>query len=105
MLTLGKEPALAEDLERFVLRRCAAQLIQEHGIDIEEDGFVRGVYHGELTRFAPGVYGPLAKTNPTAYLEREIEFLREKLQDKAAHLRSSLTHIFKAQKPQIVMFL
>ena len=47
----GKEPALAEDLEGFVLKSCTAQLNSKHGIDIEENDFVRGVYHSELARF------------------------------------------------------
>jgi hypothetical protein len=104
-IDFGKEPALAEDLESFVLRRCSSQLLDDHGIDIEENGFVRGVYHGELLRFSRGIYAGLAGKNPDAYLNREIEFLREKLQDKAAHLRACLTHIFKAHRRQIVIFL
>ena len=68
-------------------------------------GFVRGVYHGELVRFSRGIYVKLAETDPGEYLNREIEFLHEKLQDKAAHLRACLTHISKAHKRQIVIFL
>ncbi len=101
----GKEPALAEDLESFVLRRCSSQLLAEHCIDVEEDNFVRGVYHGELIRFRKGIYGALAIKNPELYLEREIEFLRDKLQDKAAHFRACLTHLSKAHKRQVVIFL
>ncbi len=101
----GKEPALAEDLEDFVLRRCADQLLKDHRIDIEENNFVRGVYHSELTRFRKGIFGTLAQTNPAAYGEKEIEFLREKLQNKAAHLRACLNHISKGHLRQIVIFL
>jgi hypothetical protein len=101
----GKEPALAEDLESFVLRRCAAQLASDHNIDIEENGFVRGVYHGELGRFSKGIYGQFVESNPEFYLQKEIEFLENKLADRAAHLRSSLEHISKARKRQIVVFL
>ncbi len=101
----GKEPAIAEDLEGFVLRRCAAQLSSDHHTDIEEDGFVRGVYHGELARFKKGIYGRFATTNPDLFAEKEIEFLQGKLVDRAAHLRASLEHISKARKRQIVIFL
>jgi hypothetical protein len=58
-IDFGKEPAIAGDLEGFVLRSCAAQLLGEHGIDIDDNGFVRGVYHGDLIRFRRGIWGPL----------------------------------------------
>jgi len=101
----GKEPALAEDLQSFVLRRCAAQLSSDHNVDIEENGFVRGVYYGELARFKKGIYGQFAQSNPELYLQKEIEFLENKLADRGAHLRSSLEHISKGRKRQIVVFL
>jgi len=104
-IDFGKEPALAENLEAFVLSSCAAQLYKAHGIDIEENGFVRGVYHGELLRFGKGIYGSLAASNPTAYADKELEFLSSKLADRAAHLRACLTHISKGHKRQIVVFL
>lgn len=104
-IDFGKEPALAGDLENFVLSRCSAQLLKDNGIDIEANNFVRGVYHGDLIRFSRGIYSPLSKTNPEAYAEKETEFLREQLQNKSGHLRASLNHISKAQRRQIVIFL
>ncbi|MDG7001989.1 MAG: hypothetical protein JRN15_23055, partial [Nitrososphaerota archaeon] len=104
-IDFGKEPALAENLEGFVLSSCAAQLYKAHKIDIEENGFVRGVYHGELLRFRKGIYGSLAETDPAAFSVKEIEFLSSKLNDRAAHLRACLTHISKGHKRQIVVFL
>jgi hypothetical protein len=104
-IDFGREPALAEDLENFVLRRCADQLRDQHRIDIDEDGFVRGVYHAELARFGKGIYGPLAAEDPSAYSQKEIGFLEEKLKQRAAHLRACLTHISKAHLRQVVIFL
>ena len=104
-IDFGKEPALAGDLENFVLNRCSAQLLKDHGIDVEENNFVRGVYHGDLIRFSRGIYGPLRETNPGAYAEKEVEFLRERIQEKSGHLRACLNHISKGQRRQIVIFL
>jgi hypothetical protein len=104
-IDFGKEPALAGDLENFVLRRCASQLLKDHKIDIEENNFVRGVYHADLLRFSKGIYGPLASSNPEAYAQKEIEFLREHVQDKAGHLRACLNQISKGHKRQVVIFL
>jgi hypothetical protein len=101
----GKEPALAEDLEAFVLKSCSAQLRRDHAIDIEENGFVRGVYHSELARFKKGIWGGLATTDAAAFVGKELEFLDSNLKDRAAHLRACLTHLSKARKRQIVIFL
>jgi hypothetical protein len=99
----GKEPALAKDLEAFVLKSCAAQLRMGHGIDIEENGFVRGVYHSELARFKKGIWGGLAAIDAPAYSMKELEFLDTSMKDRAAHLRACLTHISKARRRQIVI--
>jgi hypothetical protein len=101
----GKEPALAEDLESFVLSKCSAQLRQDHNIDTEENGFVRGVYHSELARFKKGIWVELATTDPAAFKAKELEFLDSNLKDRASHLRACLIHISKARKRQIVIFL
>ncbi len=96
---------MAEGLESFVLKSCTAQLQKNHGIDVEENGFVRGVYHSELARFKKGIWGGLAVTDPAAYLGKELEFFEANLGDRAAHLRSCLTHISKARRRQIILFL
>jgi hypothetical protein len=100
----GKEPALADDLERFVMARCEAQL-RGYDIDVRERDFIRGVYHGDLLRFSRGIYADLKKIDEKAFLEKEIDFLASKLEDRAAHLRACLEHIWKAHKRQIVIFL
>lgn len=100
----GKEPALADDLERFVIARCEAQL-REAGIDVRERDFIRGVYHGDLLRFSRGIYADLKKVDEKAFLIKEIEFLASKQEDRAAHLRACLEHVWKAHKRQIVIFL
>jgi hypothetical protein len=100
----GKEPALANDLERFVTARCEAQL-RDYGIDVRERDFIRGVYHGDLLRFSRGIYADLKKIDEKAFIEKEIDFLASKLEDRAAHLRACLEHVWKAHKRQIVIFL
>jgi hypothetical protein len=104
-LNFGREPALAKDLEEFVLQRCSRQLLEEDHIDVQERGFVRGVYHFELQRFSKSFYADLKKIDEAKYLEKELEFLDGKVKDLAGHLRSCLEHIAKGQKRQIVIFL
>jgi len=104
-VNFGREPALATDLQEFIIRRCASQLLEDYGVDIDEDRFVRGVYHFDLLRFEKGIFAPLKELDPKAYLLQEIEFLNSKKKDRAAHLKASLNHISKARKTTVVVFL
>lgn len=65
----------------------------------------RHPYHSELARFKKSIWGGLAITDAAAFLGKELEFLDTNLKDRAAHLRACLTHISKARKRQIVIFL
>ena len=104
-IDFGREPALATDLQDFVLKRCANQLLHDYQVDTDEDGFVRGVYHFELQRFSKGIFAPLKGLDPAEYLLQEIKFLESKKEDKAGHLRAALEHISKARKRPVVVFL
>jgi hypothetical protein len=101
----GKEPALAEDLQAFVLRRCEAQLRENYGVDIDAADFTRGVYYGHLVRFSKGIYSQLNEIDKKTYILKEIEFLEGRLRDRPAHLRASLEHISKGRRQQVVIFL
>lgn len=101
----GKEPALAEHLQPFVLRKAQSQLLKDYGIDIDERNLVRGVYHGELQRFARGIHSDLRKIDEPAYLRKEVEFLENKVSEPSSHLRACLEHIWKAHHRQIVVIL
>jgi GTPase SAR1 family protein len=100
-----REPALAQDLAAFVQSRCEIQLRDDYGIDLHDNKFVRDVYRGDLIRFSRGVYGPYKESRPDMYLEKEIAFLEEKINDHSGHLRASLEQIVKSRRRQIVLFL
>lgn len=104
-LDLGSQATLALDLREYVIREIGRQLHEDYGIDIEERGFVRAVYHGELSRFAKGIFGDLHDSDPARFAEHERAFMQEKLLDKAEHIRWSLGHIERGHKKQIVIFL
>ncbi|MFH1940739.1 MAG: hypothetical protein ABIL68_01450 [bacterium] len=74
-------------------------------MDISENSFVRGVYHGELIRFSYGIYGPLKDSKPAQYQEKEIAFLEEKLKNCEQHCIESIKHLTKARKKQVILFL
>ena len=71
-IDFGKEPALAGDLENFVLRRCASQLLNDHKIDIEENTapISRLPRKGTATRSAEiGIYWADVRVVPGARIE------------------------------------
>ena len=104
-IDFGKEPAVSKDLEAFFLNKCESKIRNEYNIDVDQDGFVRGVYHSELARFERGIYGGLREASPSQYEMKELEYLADRLKDRERHLKHSFEHIAKAQKRQIVVFL
>ena len=59
-INFGAEPALATDLNDYVMDRFVEQLRDDYDIDVEADKFVRNVYAHELKVFAKGVNAALA---------------------------------------------
>lgn len=103
-LDFGSKATLTQDLRKFIIQDIKKQLLQEQKIDIDQENFVRGIYHSELSRFKRGIYGKLAEENPQDFLRKEIEFLEAKLKDEESHLKMAIEHIAKAHKKQIVVF-
>lgn len=104
-LDLGIKAALSEDLRVFILNEIETQLRDLYAIDVYERNFVRGVYSLQLKRFRAGIYGELAVSDPDEYTRIEIRHLGELIQQKELHLRSSLEHVYKGRRKQIVVFL
>tara|TARA_R100000306_G_scaffold62482_1_gene70839 strand:- start:9045 stop:10454 length:1410 start_codon:yes stop_codon:yes gene_type:complete len=94
---------LGQELHDFFIQEIEDQLLNDHGVDLYEDSFVRGVYHGELTRFERGIYGKFKETTPDKYLEKQIEFLAELTADKISHLQKSIKHIVHGRRKQLVL--
>lgn len=104
-LNLGESAVLSLDLREFVLDQIEDILLNSYDIDISDQKFIRGMYHGELSRFARGIYAPLKDSDPSAFLIKEIEFLELKLNNKANHIRDSLRVIENSYKRQVVIFI
>jgi hypothetical protein len=103
-IDFGGEPALAVDLNDYVMDRFIEQL-RDYDIDVESDKFVRNVYSSELRSFAQGVYGRLQRSNPQEFELKEIQLLERKLAARDRHLQASLRYAARTLKRQIVVFL
>lgn len=102
-IDLGVQANLGQDLHEFFIQEIESQLLQDHGVDLYEDPFVRGVYHGDLMRFETGIYGRLKTGQPDKFLEKQIEFLAEQISDKISHLQRAIKHIVRGRRKQLVL--
>jgi GTPase SAR1 family protein len=102
-IDLGSQANLGQDLHTFFLEEIERQLLEDHAVDLYEDNFVRGVYHGDLLRFEKGIHGRLKNSAPDKFVERQIEFLELLLKDKVAHLQRSIVHFAKGRKKQVII--
>ena len=101
----GSHGALSEDLINFVLTEIENQLYIRYDVDIRESGFVRGVYHSEISRFDRGIYAGLRELDPLKYQQKFLEFLEEKTKHRDNHLKRSISHIARGRKKQLVFVL
>jgi hypothetical protein len=104
-INFGQQGTLATSIREFLIQEIERQLLEDYAVDVQENNFIRGVYDLELKRFEKGLYGPLLSSDPAAFDEKQLEFLVDKVHDRASHLRKSLEHITKARRKQIVIFL
>lgn len=102
-IDLGRQGNLGQDLHSFFLDEIERQLLDEHDIDLYDDRFVRGVYHGDLQRFERGIHGRLKDTAPDKFLERQIEHLSSLINNRVSHLQRSIQHLSKGRKKQVVI--
>jgi hypothetical protein len=104
-IDFGAEPALAADLNEYVMDRFVEQLRDNYEIDVEADKFVRNVYEHDLRSFAQGVASRLAKSDEKLFIEKEVALLEKKLEKRDQHLQASFRYITRRQKRQVVVFL
>ena len=104
-LDLGRSGALSADLKQFILDDMERQLLEKYHIDIQADGFVRGVYAQELLRFEKGIYKQLKTSRPKEYEQKELGFLESFIRNREEHLRLSLSYASITSRRQVIIFL
>ena len=104
-IDLGSRGALSADLINFVLTEIETQLYDRYQIDVQEDRFVRGVYHADIARFQRGIYSGLRDQDPLIYEQKLLAFLEEKTTHRDRHLKDSIFHIARGRQKQIIVVL
>lgn len=102
-IDLGSQANLGQDIQDFLIEDVERQLLESHGVDLFEDAFVRGVYHGELIRFERGIYGRLKESTPDKFLEKQIELLAGLTENRVQHLQKCIQHLSKGRQKQVVI--
>lgn len=104
-IDLGAKATLAENLQKFILHEMEEQLLNKYQTDIMEVKFVKGVYSQDIQRFSTGIWGSLRENNREKYEEKQLEMLSEKLNNIDEHLKSSINHLSKQSKRQVIICL
>lgn len=103
---LGSQAIVTLDIKNTILDELTKQLKTVNNVDIYDDDFVRHCYFVELGEFKKSVkVKRLYEIDEKQALIKEIEFLSEKVDDKAQHLKKALHHISKNQRKQIIIFI
>jgi GTPase SAR1 family protein len=102
-IDLGSQANLGQDIQEFLIEDIERQLLEFHNVDLFEDAFVRGVYHGELIRFEKGIYGRLKESAPDKFLEKQIELLADLTKKRVQHLQKCIQHLSKGRQKQVVI--
>ncbi|WP_020532035.1 hypothetical protein [Flexithrix dorotheae] len=104
-IDLGSTIVLSMDIREAILDEIIRLLLKEYSIDIYEYDFVHGIYHGEFQRFKKGIYKKYFDNDTDKALDLTVEFFESKQKIKSEHIKSSLFHLAKGRKKQIVIFL
>lgn len=102
-IDLGSQANLGQDIHDFLIEEIERQLLENHDVDLFEDAFVRGVYHGELKRFEKGIYGRLKDSVPEKFIEKQIELLDELTKNRVQHLQKCIQHLSRGRQKQVVL--
>lgn len=102
-IDLGSQANLGQDIQEFLIEDIERQLLENHGVDLFEDNFVRGVYHGELIRFEKGIYGRFKESAPDKFIEKQIDMLADLTGDRVQHLQKCINHLSKGRQKQVVI--
>jgi len=105
-IDLGTNATLQTDLQSYVLREIERQLSTKYGVDVSDDGFVRGVYDLDVVKkFRSSVKARAYQRNKIAYEEAIATALVARVDDRSEHLRRSIKHIARARTKQVIIII
>jgi len=103
-LNFVDRPDSPEEIHKFVYSEIERQLLENFGIDINDDSFVRGVLHGDLKRLRSTPRGKLFSSNPDGYSAFEVEKIEEITNDKHTYFTKVFHHLKRGQQKSLALF-
>lgn len=97
-------PDTYEEIPNFVYQEIERQLLENFGIDIYEDRFVRGVLNLDLIRLKKTTRGKLLSSYTVKYAEFEVEKIESLMHDKHTYLTKVFHHLKRGQKKSLAIF-
>lgn len=97
-------PDSYEEIPSFVYEEIERQLLENYGIDIYEDRFVRGVLNLDLMRLQKTTRGKFLSSDPEKYAVFEIEKIESLSHDKHSYLTKVFHHLKRGQKKSLAIF-
>lgn len=104
-INFGAKAAIGRSVQDVIHSEIDNQLKNEYEVDINNDSFVRKVYHQKLHEFEQGIYGRLKEVAPEEYIKKEIEYLANLCGDKELHAINALRHLSVERHKQVIVFL
>jgi GTPase SAR1 family protein len=104
-IDLGSKAALSDDIKVFVLNEIERQLYEKYRIDTKDFHFIKGVYISEINRFAKGIWGRKAESDPLTYETKLLEELELLSKETDQHLKRCIASYSKSSKRQIIISL
>lgn len=104
-INLGVRATLTTDIRAHILEEIPSVLKSKYNVDINSSAFVNAIYHFELQSFDNGIHGTLKTIDEQAYQRERIAFLSEKLKRRDVHLHTSLKHLARGRKKQIILVI
>jgi hypothetical protein len=98
-------PDRPEDVGPYVYSEINRQLLDTYGIDIADDGIVRGALHFEIQRLKNTPKGKLYYTDKNAYKIFELDKIEEYQHDRHSYLTKVFKHLKQARGYSLAIFL
>ncbi|WP_110678916.1 P-loop NTPase fold protein [Salinicola sp. RZ23] len=102
-IDLGTNASLTSDLKSFVLSEIEDQLYSKYGVNVEDFGFVKGVYASEINRFNGTMWGQKKDSDTALYETKLFEMLEGHIKQRDKHLKKSISAYSKSSKRQIII--
>jgi hypothetical protein len=97
-------PRTPEEVAEYVYQSIEEQLLEQYGVDVNENAFVRAALHGPLQRFRTTPRAVIYKDNATRLAEAELQFIEKQTGNRHTYLTRAIQHLKGGRGKSIAIF-